>query len=54
MKWITNQLVCDDGGARRARLARISSLVSKQSGVSPKDHAAKNQGFHKAPEIKPA
>ncbi len=38
MKWITNQLVCDDGGARRARLARISSLGAIKAQSALIDH----------------
>ena len=38
MKWITNQLVCDDGGARRSRLAKISSLGGHRAQSALIDH----------------
>ena len=38
MKWITNQLVCDDGGARRSQLARISSLGGHKAQSALIDH----------------
>lgn len=38
MKWITNQLVCDDGGARRAHLAMISSLGGRKAQSALIDH----------------
>lgn len=38
MKFITNQLVCDDGGARRARLAKISSLGGHKAQSALIDH----------------
>lgn len=38
MKFMTNQLVCDDGGARRARLSRISSLGGRKAQSALIDH----------------
>ena len=38
MKFITNQLVCDDGGAKRARLAKISSLGGHKAQSALIDH----------------
>lgn len=38
MKLMTNQLVCDDGGARRARLSRISSLGGRKAQSALIDH----------------
>ena len=38
MKFMTNQLVCDDGGARRARLSRISSLGGRKAQSVLIDH----------------
>ena len=35
---MTNQLVCDDGGARRARLSRISSLGGRKAQSALIDH----------------
>ena len=38
MKFMTNQLVCDDGGTRRARLSKISSLGGRKRQSALIDH----------------
>ncbi len=38
MKFMTNQLVCDDGGGRRSRLAKISSFGGRKAQSSLIDH----------------
>ena len=38
MKFMTNQLVCDDGGTRRSRFAKVSSLGGRKTQSALIDH----------------
>ena len=38
MKFMTNLLVCDDGGTRRARLSKLSSLGGRSAQSALIDH----------------